>query len=350
MRPLSVFIAILLTLQQALAAPPPPALSGAPDVVLKWIKGYRAKPTPMAVPAIVQALSAHGTIKDPDSSGVYVGFFAGVLHENPAKAWTIVEKTLPLPFEDQWIVIRALAYSGLPDWKDLMRALALRLPERQVMAQKYLDGELPPLNQVSLEPTQRTSMDKVKGFFTGEMFWGKKEVKRQITFQSSPELIDALWGVYYATGSEGAIAQIVVLLPWAKERDNVEKLTIGSMARFTLASNAARDAELLGVLKHLQAQNQPKAVKPVLAEVIEAAELVDTARLGKEAVAALDELKRKGPGSSRDLATWGSVGEAALSFGCLGLAAAGQVEAGIPCVIGGALTTGAVRYFGGAAN
>ena len=54
--------------------------------------------------------------------------------------------------------------------------------------------------------------------------------------------------------------------------------------------------------------------------------------------------------SSRDLATWGSVGEAALSFGCLGLAAAGQVEAGIPCVIGGALTTGAVRYFGGAAN
>jgi len=349
MRRILVLIAIFLTLQPAVAASPAPTLSGAPDAVLKWIKTYRAKPAATAVPAVIQALSQHGTIKDPDTSGVYVGFYAGVLHANPANAWMLIEKTLPLPFEDQWILIRALAYSGLPDWKDLMRALALHLPERQVMAQKYLDGELPPLNQVSLEPTQRSSMDKVKGFFTGDMFSGSKPVKRQITFQSSPELIDALWGIYYATGSEGAIAQIVVLLPWAKDRDNVEKLTIGSMAKFTLASNAARDAELIGVLKRLQ-EYQSKAVKPVLAEVIEAAELVDTARLGKEAVAALEELKKKGSGSSRDLATWGSIGEAAISFSCLGLAAAGQVEAGIPCVIGGALTTGAVRYLGGAAN
>ncbi|MGC1588422.1 MAG: hypothetical protein WA791_22400 [Rhodomicrobium sp.] len=348
MRRLFVFIATFLMLQPVLAAPMAPTLSGAPDVVLKWIKTYRAKPTPIAVPAVIQALSQRGTIKDPDTSGVYVGFYAGVLGSNPTKAWTLIEKTLPLPFEDQWIVIRALAYSGLPQWKDLMRALALRLPERQVMAQKYLDGDLPPLNQVPLEPAPKSG--KVKRFFTGEMFWGSSEpVKRHITFQSSPELIDALWGIYYASGSEGAIAQIVVLLPWVKERDNVEKLTIGSMAKFTLASNAARDAELLGLLKRLQ-ERQSKPVKPVLAEVIEAAELVDTGRLGKEAVAALEELKKKGPGSSRDLATWGSIGEAALSFSCLGLAAAGQVEAGIPCVIGGAMTTGAVRYLGGAAN
>ena len=120
--------------------------------MLKWIKTYRAKPNPMAVPAVIQALSQHGTIKDPDTSGVYVGFYAGVLRANPAKAWTMIEKTLPLPFEDQWIVIRALAYSGLPDWKDLMRALALRLPERQVMAQKYLDGGLPRSTKSRLSP------------------------------------------------------------------------------------------------------------------------------------------------------------------------------------------------------
>ena len=312
------------------------------------MKGYRAKPTPTAVPALYQALSAHGTIKEPESSGVYVGFYAGVLAKNPKKAWPLIEKTLPLPFEDQWIVIRGLAYSGLPDWKDLMRALALRLPERQVMAQRYIDGDLPALNRVSLEPLPQDG--KVKRFFTGQMFWGSGEPgKRQITFQSSPELIDALWGLYYASGSEGAIAQIVALLPWSKERDNVEKLTIGSMAKFTLASNAARDAELLGLLKRL-AGHQPDKVKPLLAEVIEAAELVDTGRLGKEAMAALEELKRKGPGSTRDLVSWGAAGEAALSLGCLGLAAAGAVVAGVPCVIGGALTTGAVRYMGGSAN
>ena len=346
MRRLSILIALLLALQPALAATLEPAPSGAPEAVLKWMKGYRAKPTPSAVPALIQALSAHGTIKEPESSGVYLGFYAGVLGKNPKKAWTLIEKTLPLPFEDQWIVIRGLAYSGLPNWKDLMRALALRLPERQFMAQKYIDGDLPALNRVSLEPAARDG--RLKRFFTGQ--WGGGEPpKRQITFQSSPELIDALWGIYYASGSEGAIAQIVALLPWSKDRDNVEKLTIGSMAKFTLASNAARDAELLGLLKRL-AGHQPDAVKPVLAEVIEAAELVDTGRLGKEALAALEELKKKGPGSTRDLMTWGAAGEAAISVSCLGLAVAGAVVAGIPCVIGGALTTGAVRYVGGSAN
>jgi hypothetical protein len=346
MRRLSVLIALLLVLQPALAATLEPASSGAPEAVLKWMKGYRAKPRPAAVPALIQALSAHGTIKEPESSGVYLGFYAGVLGTNPKKAWPLIEKTLPLPFEDQWIVIRGLAYSGLPNWKDLMRALALRLPERQVMAQRYLDGDLPALNRVSLEPAQQDG--RLKRFFTGQ--WGGGEPpKRQITFQSSPELIDALWGLYYASGSEGAISQIVVLLPWSKDRDNVEKLTIGSMAKFTLASNAARDAELLRLLKRL-AGKQPDAVKPILAEVIEAAELVDTGRLGKEALAALDELKRKGPGSTRDLLSWGAAGEAAISVSCLGLAVAGAVVAGIPCVIGGALTTGAVRYMGGSAN
>ena len=348
MRRVLVFLVLASMLLPSLAAPPAPASppSGAPDAVLKWIKGYRAKPNPMAVPMAIKALSAYGTIKDPDTSGVYVGFFAGVLHANPDKAWTVIEKTLPLPFEDQWIVIRALAFSDVPQWKDLMRTLALRIPERQVMMQRYLDGDLPALSQVSLEPKQRTSMDKVKGFFSGDWLSSSKTpVKRQITYQSSPELIDALWGIYYATGYNGAIAQIVVLLPWSKDRDVIEKLTIGSMAKFTLASNAARDAALLGVLKRLQ-EHESKEVKPILAEVIEAAELVDTSRLGKEAVAALDELKKKGPASTRDLMTWGAVGEAALSLGCLGLAAAGQVEAGIPCVIGGAMSTGALRYIG----
>jgi hypothetical protein len=37
--------------------------------------------------------------------------------------------------------------------------------------------------------------------------------------------------------------------PWANERDSVDKLAMGSMAKYTLASNAARHAELLALLK-----------------------------------------------------------------------------------------------------
>jgi hypothetical protein len=345
-RVLTALVAIAL-FQSALAAPPP-ANAPWPEAGQRWIKSYRSKPDPMAAPAVIRFLSQHGNLKEPESSGLYIGFFAGVLGANPGNAWTLIEKTLPLPFEDQWIVIRAVAYSGLPDWRDHMRGLALRLPDRQVMIQRYLTGALPPLGEVALEAQRPGTFDKVKSFFNGDMFFkaaDEEPSKRQVTFASNADLMDTLWGIYYATGKDAPIAQIITLLPWAKERDSADKLTIGSMAKFTLASNAARDVDLLRVLKRLQ-EKQPKEFKPALREVIEAAELADTARLGKEALAALEDLKKKGPGSTRDLMTWGSVGEAALSFGCLGLAVAGQVEAGIPCVVGGALSTGALRYLG----
>jgi hypothetical protein len=345
MRRSCLVLCVALLAFQAIAAPLPPANAPWPEAGLRWIKSYRLKPDPASVPGLIRALSAHGSLKDPESSGVFVGFLAGVLNANPKRAWSLIEKTLPLPFEDQWIVIRALAYSSLPDWRNMMRVLALHIPDRQVMANHYIYGSLPALDAIALEPSEPTAMEKVKGFFRGDMlFKAKAEPKRVVTFQSSPDLIDTLWGLYYATGRDAPILKIVSLLPWAKERDNVEKLTIGSMAKFTLASNAARDADLLRLLKRNH-DRQPKEIKPILTDVIEAAETVDTGRIGKDAMTAVEELKRKGPGSRRDIASWGAVGEAALSVGCLGLAVAGQVEAGIPCVVGGALSSGALRYF-----
>src|SRR5262249_38039320 len=65
----------------------------------------------------------------------------------------------------------------------------------------------------------------------------------------------------------------------------------------------------------------------------------------KEALAAVEELKRKGPGYKRDISFWGQVGEGAVSLGCVAAAALGQVEFGIPCVLGGAATSAAVRYW-----
>jgi hypothetical protein len=296
---------------------------------------------------MIKAMSQRGSFKDPETAGVYIGFLAGVLHDNPAKAQALIGKILPLPFEDQWVPIRAIAYSGLPDWKEHMRVLGIRMPNRQVMAERYLSGALPTLDQVALEPKKRTTMDRVKSVFSTETYFGeKKPAARELTFASNPELIDTCWGIYFATGGEGPVVRIIELLPWSKERDNVEKLTVGSMAKFTLAANASRDAELLKLLKRVSG-NQSKDVTPILKEVIEAAETVDTGRIGKDALAAVEELRRKGPGSARDIAWWGQAGEAALSMGCLGLALTGQVEFGIPCVVGGALTSAGLRYIGG---
>ena len=103
------------------------------------------------------------------------------------------------------------------------------------------------------------------------------------------------------------------MLRWTKERDVLEKLTLGSMAKYTLAINSARNADLLANLKWAATQPQPDTVKPVLTEMIEAAETVETGKLRNEALAAIEELKRKGPGYKRDISLWGQVGEGALA-------------------------------------
>jgi hypothetical protein len=80
-------------------------------------------------------------------------------------------------------------------------------------------------------------------------------------------------------------------------------------------------------------------------EVIEAVDTMELTRLRKAALAAIDDLKRKGPGYKRDLSTWGQVGQGAVALGCVAAAATGQVEFGIPCVVGGALGSAALNYW-----
>jgi hypothetical protein len=312
------------------------------DDVLKWIDGYRNRPDPASVHVAMKVLSQRGVLRESDSAGVYVGFMAGILGAHPAEAAGIVDKVLPgLAEEDQWIMVRAIAYSGLPDWKALLTKFAARMPSRRVMIDKYLDGTLPALDAVPLEAKKPALLDKVKSYF------GSSPPKHsELTFDSSPELLDTLWGSYFATGSYRPVSRIIAMLPWSKERDSVEKLTVGGMAKYTLASNATRSRDLLAMLKRAS-RHQPAAVAPILAEVIEASETMEGARVRKEALAAIEELKTKGPGYRREVSTWGKVGEGALAIGCIAAAAAGQVEFGLPCVIGGATSSAALQAWDG---
>jgi hypothetical protein len=290
------------------------------------------------VPAFVRALAQIGALRDPESSGTYVGFLAGVLNSNPQRADQLVAKMFPLPVETHWAVVRAIAYSGLPEWKDVLRKAAPRMPARETMIEKYLANRLPTLDQLALPKDDPRFLDKVKTYFS------RSRLPRPVMLEPSPDVIDTLWGYYLATGEYRPVARIVAMLAWSRERDDAEKLTLGGMAKYTLASNAARDQKLLATLKWALKQQAPPT-RALLKEVIEAAETLDTAKLRKEAVAAIEELKRKGPGTRRDISWWGQIGQGALSLGCIGLAAAGVVAAGLPCVIGGAVSSGALYYW-----
>jgi hypothetical protein len=311
------------------------------EVVNRWISNYRNKPQPALLPAAVRALSQFGALKETESAGIYVGFIAGALYASPHKADELIGKMAAVAPPDQWVIVRAIAYSGHPDWKALLQKAGERMPQRKVMVERYIEGKLATLDQVALEKKAPTMWEKVSSPFRSDK--GAKQAN-EITFDQSPELLDTLWGYYFATGSYGPVARIVSLLPWADEHNSVDKLTVGSMAKYTLASNAARDAQLLALLK-AASKNQPKAVAPVLAEVIEAAETMETTRLRKAALASLEELKRKGPSYQRDVSTWGRIGQGAIALGCIAAAATGHVEVGIPCVVGGAASSAALTFW-----
>jgi hypothetical protein len=221
----------------------------------------------------MKVLSERGALRDAEAAGVYAGFLAGIIGARPGEADRIIDQVLAvLPPEDHWIVVRAIVYSGLPDWKALLRRFAPRMPTRSVMIGEYLDDKLPPLERVPLETKKPGVWEQLKGYFA------TREPKRiALTYDSSPE---------------------------------------------------------------------PKDVRPILNEVIEAADTMETSRIRRDALAAIDELKLKGPSSWRDLSLAGKVAEGTVSLGCIAAAASGFGAAvGVPCVVGGAVGSAALSAF-----
>jgi hypothetical protein len=289
-------------------APPPFTKT---EELLAWMNTYRQSSEPKRLPSAVKAMVTTGVTKDLDQAGVYIGFTAGVIGSNPDTAEQLISEMFPLDPADQVLLIRSIAYSGLPDWKDLLGKFVERMPARKVLIEKFL--------------------------------YDNKETLDTLPFEDNSQAIDINWGYYFATGSEAPLRRIVKAMAWSLDRDDVEKLTIGAMAKWTLAQNASRDPELLSMLKGLAGEQKPD-VRVALNEVIEAAETFELSKIRKQAMASIDDLRAKGPETVRNYNKWGQAGQTVLALGCVAASVMGQVQLGIPCVVGGALSTAALKY------
>jgi hypothetical protein len=311
-----VVVAALAGLLGPAAAAPPrkaPAAFQSPEAILRFINGYRVRPEPGRIAEAVRAMREMGLARDQETNGIYVGFLGGAIATAGAGADKLLASLFPMPPEDQVVVVKAIAASGRPDWKELMARFSERMPARKVLIDRYVSGKTPPLAAAPLD--------------------------------SGPAVLDALWGLYFATGAHEPIVRLLSALHWSRERNDVERLTIGSMVKWTLATNASRSDDLLRTLKELAAV-EPKASADILREVIEAAETFEVARIRKDQLAAIEDLKRKGPERNRSYAWWTQAGTTLLGLGCVAAAATGQVQFGLPCVIGGPVATAAARYLG----
>src|SRR5258708_4217193 len=340
-------VAVSLMLSQSAYAEKTPDIDprASLGVVQQWIYNYRAKPDYAHVPAAVRVLFHSQSFKEPENSGISLALAAGAIGSTPAKAEQLIASFFPIPPEDEWVIVRAIAYSGLPDWRNLLRRVAPRMPARHVMIDSYLAGKLPTLTDIPLEEAKPGMLDRLRGAFTRNPFAKEdRKLNTTLTFAGNQDLLDTLWGYYFATGSHVPIQRIMQMLPWSKSRDTVDKLTIGAMARYTLASYAIRDAGLREFLRSELAR-QPAPVKAPLGEVVEAADTVQIGALRRDALAAVEEFKAKGSDSRRNLDFWGQVGVGAVALGCVSAAALGQVAIGIPCVIGGSASQGLLSFW-----
>ena len=310
------------------ASPEPQSAFASVDRLMDWISNYRKHKDPSRVPAAVHAMLDFGLFGDEEKAWFCTGFIAGVLGSNPKDGPGLIPRMFPLPDKEQGFVIRAIVYSGRPDWRELLEKNASRMPLRRPLIDDFLTGKRPTLTQLPLESG------------------------------GSPGIY-ALWGYYVATGQHQPVVRIMEALRWSKNKDSgfsfgkvfsgwgrdpsaVDKITTGGTAKWTLASYAERDRELINLYRAEYAHQPPEIAKP-LKDVIEAAEIFESEKIRKDQFGAIEDAQRAQMSNEAGMSKGATAGSIAIATGCVAASALGQAYIALPCVLGGALYTGAVK-------
>jgi len=332
MRSLTTAVLTILILAFTVPAQALEARFSTPERLMQWVNDYRKNPQPSNVPKAVHAMRTQGHFKDPEKAGLLIGFIAGVLGSNQPRAEKLIAAMFPMPAKEQAILIQAIAFSGLPEWPMLLSKFEKRMPLRKPLINDYIAGKEKTLDELSVD--------------------------------QGPFVLDSLWGYYAATGYHEPVLRIISALPWSNDirgsnkfswskvraafsdeegKDAVRKITAGHMAKWTLAANAERDRGLIALYK-MEIKYQPREVVGPLQEVIDAAENFQANQVRKKARAAIDKVKAKHPGDAEwTRSTY--VGSVAIATGCVVASATGFPGLAVPCVIGGALYSGAVKLW-----
>jgi hypothetical protein len=327
---------------QTAAPSPPPDMTGdaqasrerdggftSPDQLMDWISNYRDHREPWRVPAAVHAMNDFGLFGDEEKAWFCIGFIAGVLGSNPKDGPSLVPKMFPMPDKEQAIIIRAIVYSGRPDWRELLEKNSSRMPLRRPLIDDFLNDKRPTLMTLPLD--------------TG----------------GSPGIY-ALWGYYVATGQHEPVVRIMEALRWSKTKADsgfsfrkvfsgwgrdpsaVDKITTGGTAKWTLASYAERDRQLLALYR-AESGRQPEEIAVPLKDVIKAAEDFESEKVRKDQFGAIEDAQRQKLSQEAGMTKGATAGSIAIATGCVAASALGQAYIALPCVIGGALYTGAVK-------
>lgn len=309
----------------------PHAVTAAPEFasaerLLDWVSNYRDRPQYWRVPAAVHAMRDHRLFTDEEQRWFCIGFIAGVLGTNPNDGPGLIPKMFPMPPKEQEVIIRAIAYSGRPDWQDLMEKNAHRMPLRKPLIDDLLNGRRATLQAMELETGGTTAVYALWGYYVAS---GQHEPVMRI-----------MQALKWSKGAEKAGFFEKLASGWGKDANNVERVKTGGTAKWTLASYAERDRELIDLYR-AELANQPKEIAGPLEDVIEAASLFEAEKIRKEQYGAIEDAERRQLTADAGMSKGWTAGSIAIATGCVAASALGQAQIAVPCVIGGALYSGA---------
>ncbi len=306
----------------------PRASFSSAEQLMQWIYDYSKRPRPWEVPAAVRSMREFGIFGDEEKAGFCTGFIAGVLGANPKDGPKILAQMFPMPDKEQAVLIRAIAFSGRPDWRELLEQFKDRMQLRQPLIDSYLSGQAKTLLEADLS--------------------------------DGTQLVYALWGYYVATGQTQPVVRIIEALKWSRNKDDgsfswkriwagwktdpsaVDKITVGATAKWTLASYAEKNRDLLNLYR-AEYERQPKEIAVPLKDVILAAEVFESEKVRKDQFGAIADAQKIQQGNEAGMSKAATAGSLAIATGCVAAGALGQIYIAVPCVVGGALYTGAMK-------
>jgi hypothetical protein len=189
---------------------------------------------------------------------------------------------------------------------------------------------------------------------------GKAKPLMEVELSDGPSVVYTLWGYYVATGQYEPVVRIMQALRWSKNKNDgnfsltkmfsgwrndpsaVDKIATGATAKWTLASYAERNRDLLNLYRAEYPRQPPEIARP-LKDVIEAADVFESEKIRKDQFAAIEDAQKLKATNEAGMSKAATAGSIAIATGCVAASALGQVYIAVPCVIGGALYTGAMK-------
>jgi hypothetical protein len=199
----------------------------------KWTTYYYLEPKPELTVEMVRRMAKAGYLEDDSDASTPATFFLGqVFAQNPKKIseWMPQLKDLTEGQEDTLML--ALYASNTKEARDFLLFESKNYPPALHERMVELAGQ---------KPYNLLAQDVV-----------------------NPEILDAFWGAFFATGDERYVLKVISALGEKKG----EMGLVAGAAKWSLKSNAAQHKKVLQICLD-QLDKQPEGVKPVLKQVID---------------------------------------------------------------------------------